>query len=305
LKLRLSQSEIELFKADQWAWYFSNYEGYTLPGGDIGTALSVGSAVHEGLEGYYKGEQPRQKINDYYRSLEIPPHKVQVAQDERELAEKLVERYINHYSPADDLRDLGTVVGVEDKLELFQADYGFEIYGDTEVYLIGKCDLITDRGIVDHKTAKVIYKDFKSSYYPRHQGRHYLWLLSQISGEWRGEFIYNIICKTLPSNRTKPDKVYFHRESLYYSRAELKGFAKSLDITVRQIVDAVNKLNDGYDFRTILYPTHDPTSYRTNIFQEHYPMLWETMDDQRWRAVFDEQYVKHNPLERYEDGNEE
>src|SRR5690606_27379023 len=118
-----------------------------------------------------------------------------------------------------------------------------------DVLLIGKADLITDRGSVDHKTAKDIKSGLKASFYPRHQGRFYLWLLWEMTGRFRGEFVYNMVKRGVRTTRCKPETLFFSRENLYYSAPELVGFRKSLQLILERIVAARRELDTGKDFR--------------------------------------------------------
>lgn len=294
--IRLSQSEIEQYKADPWHWYFSMYLGYATKGSQNASPISFGTAFHEAMEVWYDPEdlplrydRALHAIDQHYESTTYSdPVEWAKADDERKLVRQVFKRYIDHYADHD---DIGEVEGSEIKLEYQVSDH---------TVWVGKADLVTNRGSVDHKTGKRIKTGYSSGYAHRHQLRFYNLLLWKTSGVFRGEAMYNVVRAGVPTAKTAKDAVWFYREPIYYSAPELNGFEQSVRMVSIEIENVRNILDDGMDFRDILYPSYDPTSYRNNPFIEHYPMLWERKDD-RWKDIFDDQFVSVDPMERYND----
>ena len=313
--MRISNSEIQVFKRCKRRWYF-NYYLQLKPNIDSATgAAPIGTRIHKVLDQYYNA-----KLNgasdDMARALAMRYHGTLVAYDvevgraslddkkytsEIELTTLMLEGYF------DWLQETGADEGLRVVASETPVEVDIEVDG-TPVTVMGLLDLRLYRELdgahlfIDDKTCMEMTSFSKWSHL-NEQFKTYDWLLSHATGEHTDGGMFNLLRKVKRTSRATPP---FHgRIEVRHSDKEMESFDQTLHGEIRDIIRLRRALDAGSagDLMGRIYPT--PTrdcSWECPYFQVC-PMV-DRADGSAGRMI---ELTMHpaDPYERYDISREE
>jgi hypothetical protein len=310
----ISNSELRTFTECPRKWWLAYYRKLKLRQESPLGPLAVGDRIHRALRWYY-----------------VPKHITAV--DPRETIEKIIvsdwERVTRHYDEGDpQLAQLRTAfvkesdlerimlegyvewlrdTGIDEELEVLGSEcyreVEFEVESDVPVKLIGKLDTRLRRrsdGIIlfmDHKTVANMTSP-RATLHLDTQMLHYLIIetLALPEGERCAGALYNMLRKTLRTNRATPP--FYDRVEVRHNKHAVASHQKRLRLIIQQILDVEAELDNGVNFKDVIF--HNPTqdcAWKCNFFAVC-PMF---DDNSRVEAMLSQYYTNHDVFEYYRD----
>lgn len=251
--LRISNSEIQMYKSCRRQWHLTYYRKLLKPETKIGP-LTIGTRVHEVLATYYT---PGGTVDSALENLENNILRDRDLVSEFELVK--FDKEINLCRiMCTGYFDWVEENGIDEYLEIVEAEseieYPLTISGQN-VILQGKRDLIAidTRSnmsmLIDNKTC-VNFDDPMIDL--NEQARTYLLLQRLNGGTVVQNVSWNLLRKVLRSAKAVPP--FYKRESLYISEDELRRFWSRLQGTIRDILETRERLDSGETHYMSCYP---------------------------------------------------
>jgi len=198
-RLDISYSQMKTWKRCRQKWHYRYVEGLRpierIP------KIDLGEYGHALLQAYYKGEDLEQASQEYWqhKTKDMFFEQVEEFKETREMAEKLVQRYIDRYEQEDNF----AIYGVEEKVDAnIPTPKGTRSHKRFNAVL----DLIVedDMGriwLVDHKFTGRDLESYEEMLVLDEQANGYLWALCSLLGGPVNGIMFNLIRTKLP---TKP-----------------------------------------------------------------------------------------------------
>jgi RecB family exonuclease len=287
--MKVTNSEIETWRTCKRRWWYKYWHLRALPEKAPVGALTLGSAVHMGLENYYRdGTDPVALVANYY--LEAADHwpeaKVELA-NESSLAQTMLDGYL----------DWVAETGVDAGLRVTGVETVVEMPLRPGITLRGKLDQVVQREDGAH-----MFLDFKTAPQvtpPPHlqimsQFRVYALLRAGTMDSWTDGAYYQILKKVKRSVTAKPP--FFTRYEVRWSASEMRAAWAHVLSTVDEIASARRQLEAGADHHYVVppHPTRD-CGWRC----EFLPICKMTDDSSRWQDALADRYRQIDPDERY------
>lgn len=300
-KIRISNSEIQMFKADRRTWYLTYYLGLRRKERSFVGPLPLGTRIHQALEVYFRDHED--PVTEYVRILG----------EERTMLEQHggLELHGEEFDSEGELGRImieGFVQWVEE--ELIAADY--EIMGveeaNTYTTMDGRVELIgkTDLRLLDHRDNAVYIGDLKTAaqlkqYYDISHMSEQLMLYTLLERLKNGEHVadggvYLILKKVKRTARAKPP--FYEKITVRFNKQTLESFWIRLHGTLRDMLYVRDELDKGTDHRYVAYPSITKDSVWRDSFFDVAHMFDDGSDAEGWLRHNTE---VHNPYERYED----
>lgn len=299
--IRISNSEIQMFKEDRRRWYLTYYLGLRRKERSFVGPLPLGTRVHQALEVYFRdNEDP---ISEYTRLLREERHQLEQFGDP-----SLEEDAFNSEGELGRIMIEGFVQWVEE--ELVTADY--EIVGvegansakvmDGRVELIGKTDLKLldnrDGGVYigDLKTAAQLKQYYDTSHMSEQLMLYTLLERLQNTGTPADGGVYLVMKKVKRTVKAKPP--FYEKFTIRFNEATINSFWIRLNGTLRDMLYVRDELDKGADHRYVAYPSITNDSTWKDPFFDVSHMFDDGSDAERW-LLHNTEVV--DPYERYED----
>ena len=242
----INQSELTTFLRCRRKWNYGYVRGLESPG--YQTNLETGSAVHAGLQAYYRGEDPFETLKGYWavwvEDEEVSP---QVVKDIK-LSGIMLEGYFEW------LEETGidaylTPVAIEEKVEyLIRPD----------VTLHGTLDLVMQDPegglhLIDHKTCAAFapYQDRRLQL--NFQLLTYAILCEEFFGKPPAGAIFNLLRKVQRTSASKPP--FYAREPVSFNATQLKSHRQQIDAILTDLFRTEEEIAQGNS--SAAYPTVD------------------------------------------------
>jgi len=314
----ITNSELRTYKECKRKWWLGWKRKLRLRQEPVaGTAASLGTRVHEALAAYYRSEPLNPFVvleRGIRRDAELVAGDSQAEaalEKDADLARAMLEGYVEWLGETG--ADAGLrIIGDEQKVIVPLTGFG---RGD--VALMGKLDVRVEREadgarlFMDHKTVgsfgeatKMLHMDEQMLHY------HLLEYLTIINEREAGAAtdearadggLYNMLRKVKRTARATPP--FYERVEVRHNDDELRAYYLRVWGEVRDIVQTEDRLDAGEDHRTAAYPT--PT--RDCTWKCEYFPVCHMLDEAPETAeqMLNELYAAAEPLDRYDDTNEE
>ncbi|QDK02686.1 exonuclease [Gordonia phage Phendrix] len=302
--IRVSQSDLSLFKADRREWLLGSYLGLRPKNQPVYGPLRLGTRVHSALERYYG--MGHDLVESYLEIAEEELEGIRESgvvfdekswRDEADLGRIMLTGYVEWLEETAADSNL-KVLGAEEKLS-----HTFEING-TPIELRGKIDLrardtFTGQNlVVDWKTTSSI--PFMTRMAPRSEQLLTYMTLERLNGQSDPDFAlqgarFVLLRKTKRTTNAKPP--FYTHVDVHHNEIRLRNFYNQLWGTLADYMRVVDALDRGIDHRVVAYPNGN-ASNRWSIFTD----VNQMMDDgSRVEDMIADLYVQSDPHERYED----
>ena len=297
---RVSNSEIQCFKRCRRKWWLSYYRRLEPIEKSPTGALKLGNRIHDSLEAYYSPEviDPVDVLRKgYEEAIDAVPeekyYQIEELNKEASLALAMIEGYVEWVAETG-IDDDYEIIAVEDELS-YDLDY-------IPVTIMGKLDTRIRRRSdgkllsMDHKTC-ASFETVTRALELNEQPMMYQMLerLSQPDGEHVVGGVYNMLRKVKRTGSAKPP--FYLREQIYHNDEELRSYWKKLVGILTTMYDVVQRLDEGQDHHTVVYPTPQSTCAWDCEFRAVCPLF---DDGSRAEAMVDSLYQVHNPYDRYQ-----
>ena len=269
-KLRLSHSSMKTWMECRRMYYFQYLA--KLVGKRMSVPLFVGIHFHEGLEAFYKGEDPEEFIPARIKKMEeevkkasfLTPEEEETLMIQSAVMEGMLYAYCRRY--AKDRK----------KWKIIDVESWFELEVDDETELVGKIDMLVKIGkeywLVEHKTASRLDKGYIDRLPVDTQITAYaIGAKSRFNKPIAG-IIYNVVKKPSIRQRKNEEKheyanrivqdymdrpeFYFFREQLYRDvkqEDEYKDEVRAIGDDIHDAMDTITKKNNGKEIPTQFY----------------------------------------------------
>lgn len=302
MTLRLTNSEMQVFRRCRRRWWLSYVRGFEHPEhGAIGP-LSVGNLVHDSLAAYYNPKDNRDPLAVLQATLvekvAFFPVLEKIILGEGDLSRIMLEGYMQWLEDS----------GADQDLEVLEAETKMEVEIAPGVNLLTKIDArvmrhsTRTRLALEHKTATSVDQNPNLPLLqidPQLLTEHLVEFLKlQKAGEpeSRAEgVLYNMLKKVKRTSRAHPP--FFGREQVMHSTEELRSHWHHVLAYARQIQEARAQLESGISHHTVVPPSPDRTCKWQCQFFHLCPLFDDGSDAE---GMLGELYVVGNPLERYE-----
>ncbi len=298
----VTNSELQALKQCRRQWYLGYYRRLAKRRNDgSGKAAQTGTLVHDALEQYYKDPaRDASKVLVDFRKRRITDPEADTYAKEYALADAMIDGYFEWLSVTGADQDL-IITSVEGKITC-PAPAPFDEMG---VELLGKLDLVAERdGILytlDHKTVQGF--DSVISLLPMNeQSRHYAVIQRRNNPDRpiQGS-IWNMLRKVKRTATAKPP--FYLRSDIAWSDKQLGVFWHRLHGEITVLLELQAALDAGADHQEVAYPTpSNDCTWRCPFYA-----VCPHMDDPRTdsESLIDVMYVQWNPLERYDNPDNE
>jgi len=266
--LQIDNSSLEVFNACAKSAEYKLVDAREAP---PKAALTYGSAVHEGLEVYYRDKtlgikSDTEMRQDMFAAAQVPFEKQPVPLDEWRTSDRAIDtlqRYMKHYEHED------IVVQTRDNVPLVEMPFSLPLtvleYAPTQlnwkfselvdpstypdeladkpvevnrinVYWTGKIDLVLtldgrDTWISDHKTTSMLGGTYWADFELSNQTIGYNWAGWKIIGELPRGLLLNVIYSR-PPLKSGLVKTEFHRHRYYYRQDQIEEWEYNTSILV-------------------------------------------------------------------------
>lgn len=302
----VSNSEIQVFRECPRKWYLQYYLGLDPVRKKTTGPLLLGSRVHESLEAYYRDGVP---VEDTYKEElakasqafieagnDQDPELVKKFNNEAELGILMLEGYLE-WVEANNLDVNLETIGIEEQLQVPMFN--------GKIILQGKIDRKVrniDSGkisIMDYKTA-ISFAMYDKTYNQSEQIRMYSLLEILMGTKNRVDGgIYRVLRKVKRTQAMKGDA--YKEYTLHLTRTDIETYYRKLAVTLQQMIDTRNKLDDGVNHLDVLWNNFTDTCSWKCPFYNSCPLL----DDGSDFEGYAESYLEViNPYERYEVNND-
>ena len=314
----VSNSEVQTFKDCRRRWWLAYYRGLQLTAQSHTGARAIGNRLHRALEAWYvpagrAKTDPRHAlerlivadwtlvVQSHNGEQDVPPDLRKKFTDEANLERVMLEGYVQHLADT----------GIDAELRVISSEAYVEAdltkWSDPEdtkpIKLIGRLDVRVQRehdGVrlfMDHKSvqnftepAALLPLDEQMLTY------HFLeWLNTDDAEERCDGALYNMLRKVKRSPQAKPP--FYSRIEVRHNQHELDSFKHRLMGTITHMRDAETALDAGVDHHIVAYPRPSrDCRWKCDFF-----MVCGMFDDgSRAEDMLSQYYVKHDPLEYYD-----
>lgn len=319
--LRLTNSEMALWRQDRRHWYLACYRRLrlksqtvlvTTPTGGIeekervavNTPLAIGTRVHDALAAYYvpEGEEvvdPVEWIRQSYdRDIAADPIGEADLVKEKDLSVTMVEGYMQWLEETGADAEL-RVLAPETKIEVPLID-GATLLSKIDARVIRESD--GARLSLEHKTVQSLNEPLpllQTDYQLRTE--HLVEMLDLKNRGLDAEVerargvLYNMLRKVKRTATAKPP--FYGREEVDHNVHELRNHFHHCATLAAEIIDAHRRLDEGESHHIVCPPSPTRESTWKNPFFGMYPLMDDGSD---YEAAFADLYETHNPLERYD-----
>jgi hypothetical protein len=308
INMRISNSEVQVFKRCRRKWHFSYYL-WLKPNFEKATGPApIGNRIHACLNVYYESlmaGMPTDMAVDttmaYHdnEALNVIEN-AGVGEDldayakETDLTRIMLEGYfewLQNEGVDEGLTVTGSETSVNLKTHIF----------NTEVFILAKLDIRIRRELdgavlfMDHKTAQELSTPLKTMHL-NEQFLHYDWLLRQVTGERVDGGMFNFLRKVKRTASMKSPA--YGRLEVRHNDRELDAFEKRLRGEIRAILSLRQALDTGTDPLTLVYPTPTRDCCWDCPFVQICPMV--DRQDGSAERVIELTMRKVDPYERYD-----
>jgi hypothetical protein len=271
----ISNSELQTWKRCRRKWWLAWYRELALKAETFVGVRSVGLRVHRALQRWYvpDGEprvDPRDalervivedwtRVSDHARATNVDEEKLRALAREFAASTNLERAMIEGYVQW--LEETGADAELRVTASETPLSAQLAIDDDREVSVIGKLDVrVTRVGddarlFLDHKTVG----DLKSPAVTLPQNEqmlhyHLLEWLNLDDGESRCDgALYNMLRRTQRTAKATPP--FYDRIEVHHNRIELESYRRRLVATSRDVLDAIQRLDQGDDHLDVAYPS--------------------------------------------------
>jgi len=318
---RVSNGEMQSWKRCRRKWWLGWYRGMTLKHEGFVDVRSTGNRVHRALERWYVPENetrvdPRDAlerviVEDWTKITQLATERGMRDDQRQDLARQyaesnnleraMIEGYVQWLEETGADAEL-RVIASETSLS---ADLETSVNGvDRPVRMIGLLDArvyrVTDnrRLFIDHKTVGE-FSGPAVTLPQNEQMLHYdlLEFLNTKEGEERCDgALYNMLRRVKRSARAKPP--FYDRIEVHHNVRELESYKRRMLATARDVMEAVDALDQGQHHLDVVYPSPRPTcTWDCDFFA-----MCTMFDDGSPGAddMLNTLYKKYDPRDRYD-----
>lgn len=303
--LRLTNSEMALWRQDRRHWYLACYRSFR-PRRENGanTPLAIGTRIHDALAAYYVPEgmtpaDPVQWILDSYeKDIEADPIGEFELLKEKDLTVTMIEGYVQWLEET----------GVDAELRVLAPETMVEVPLIDGATLLSKLDarIIREsdgaRLALEHKTCQSLTDPLpllQTDYQLRTE--HLVELLDlknrglDAETERARGVLYNQLRKVKRTASAKPP--FYGREEVDHNIHELRNHFTHCATLAAEIIAAHDRLDAGESHHAVCPPSPTRESTWKNPFFNFYPLMDDGSD---YEAAFADLFEIYNPLERYD-----
>lgn len=304
--LRLSNSEMKLWRSDPRHWYLAYYRELAPRAPDIrGSAHAIGNFVHDALAAYYDQENSQDPVafanRVYETNVAAYPMEEPEIRKEFDLVHPMLQGYMEWLEET----------GADSDLRFMGSERTVEVQLVPGIHLLSKLDAPVERVsdgaklAIEHKTTgsldtPLAGAKLDTQFLTEHLAR---FLDDQAKGA-TAEEAYDQ-CQGILLNQLKKVKRMSKAKAPFYNRMdvphnihELRNHWKHVVATGRQILAARARLDAGESHHVVCPPNPTRESGWNNPFFKVYVMADDGSD---FEGVLAELYRVRDPLERYED----
>lgn len=297
--LRLTNSEMTVFRDCRRRWYLGHYKGFTpRRRTEFGAPTSVGNRVHDALQAYYDPARLIDPVEYIDASCQADlidfPLREETLRKEWKLCSGMVAGYLDWL--AEEGVDAGyTVIGSEEAREVPLME---------DVTLLAKLDVRVEEDATghiwswDHKTGPSGVEPKLLQLNPQALTQHLVEFLALKAEEREAELsqgtIFNFLKKSQRTARAKGP--FYWRDPVRHNLSELEKHWMHVVSVAKEIQSAEARLDAGesHHFVTPPNPGKDCT-WKCEFFQ-----VCSLHDDgSDVEAAMEDLYTTHDPLERY------
>lgn len=299
VEFAVSNSEIQTYKRCRRKWFISYYMRMVPISEPRHGPLALGTAVHAALAEYVTHQQhPGRVLDALYSEIlaQVDPQdeeQLKAIRADRELGIIMLDGYV----------EWAEAEGVDAGLRLVsaEAEVSYPDFAGTGVNLMAKLDVEVEREIdgahlfrdwktcADFNGAKLLPLDEQMLTYML------LRKLSAPEGATVSSGLYSMLRKVKRTERAKPP--FYMQVEAYHSETELRNFYVQLTGTIRELVEARNRLADGKPHQWVAPPTVD----RSCTWQCPWLMPCQMMNDgSDWEGVLNVIAQPGDPYARYQ-----
>lgn len=318
----VTNGQLQTFKRCRRKWWLAFYRELGLTARNYTNARATGTRVHRALEAYYRPEghprtDPREALeavllddwtallteakakgHDEFIIGNITEDFKKAALLERAIVEGYVE-WLAEIGPDSDLRIIASETVIETDVEVTKRD-GTKQTVKLKGLLDVRARRVSDGVIlfIDHKTVGTDLKTPVATLHMNEQMLHYHLLewLSRPENEARCDgALYNMLRKVKRTARATPP--FYERVEVRHSEHELASYGHQMNATIVDILDTVDRLDNGVDHHDVVYPTRKEDCKWECDFFAVCPMF---DDGSRVEDALAGLYTKIDPHERYE-----
>lgn len=306
--LKISNSEIQLFKDDRRQWYLAYYRRlrYKKLFDDVAGAKELGTRVHTILESAYSSDiSPLLTLKDVYESdiakyteAGVPSELITSLEKEHALAHAMVSGFVD-WIEENGVDDGIEVVAVEDVIEVKSHIEGVYWKGKMDQRVVRESDgarLFRDwKTVADMKTpALMLPHDEQMKFYHLLE---YLDARAKTGGEpqWRTDgALYFMLKKVKRTSTAKPP--FYGQLEVHHNIHEIRNMYKRVAKVTEEIVDTRRALDAGGDHQYLCPPRPNRDWTWKNDF---FPVMTLMDDGSDFEGMLSEYYETHDPDERY------
>lgn len=303
--LRLTNSEMALWRSDRRHWYLACYRRLRLrPTSSAGSPLAIGTRIHDALAAYYvpEGQTPADPVAwiemSYATSIEADPIAEADLLKERDLTQTMIEGYVQWLAET----------GIDAELQVLAPETKVEVPLTASATLLSKLDARVLREsdgarlALEHKTCQSLTEPLaflQTDYQLRTE--HLVELLDlqnrglDAETERARGVLYNMLRKVKRTATAKPP--FYGREEVDHNIHELRNHHQHCVTIAHEIMRAHELLDAGASHHVICPPSPSRESTWKNPFFNFYPMMDDGSD---YEAAFSDLFQTYNPLERYD-----
>ncbi len=302
--LRLSNSEMKVWRSDKRHWYLSVYRSLAPRAPDEPmSSLNIGNQVHDALAGYYDQENsidPVTFVTDAYTTdLENHPEWEKKLKEQHELVRLMIEGYLDWIEET----------GADADLRILGSERMVEVNVAAGINLISKLDAPVERLsdgaklALEHKTVSNLEQHMPllkndTQFLTEHLVR---FLHAIENGATSADamqdctgVLLNCLRKVKRTPRAKPP--FYGREDVPHNMNELRNHWVHCVAVGREILAARAALDAGADHHKVCPPNVSRDSTWLNPFLKVYAMMDDGSD---WEGALADLYEERDPLERY------
>lgn len=307
-RLRLSNSEMKLWRRCKRQWFLAYRARKGWPEPDFGKPTGLGTRVHNALEKFYDpaydGDVMADLLEGIERDVQEYPGLETEIRKEGDLAERMLEGYFQWLEETGKDQFL-KIIAPESKMSV--KPHPTEL---PNLELISKIDVrVQDerdgsRWALEHKTVQSLTQaegilEIDTQLLTEHLVE-FLSILEEAGDEEKADalradgVLYNMLRKVKRTATAKPP--FYDRKDVRHNVIELRNHWRHVIAQAREIMHAHDRLDSGESHHVVAYP--NPT--RDCTWDCPFYRVCKLMDDgSDWEGLLADQYVDIDPLQRY------
>lgn len=302
--LRLSNSEMKLWRSDKRHWYLSIYRRLAKRvEEEPGSALSLGNRIHDALAAYYDQSNSQDPV-DFATGVMQKRLDEQPAMEDELLAEhKLVSLMLSGYL------EWLEETGADANLRILGSERTVEIELVPGINLLSKLDAPVERVsdgarlALEHKTVGNLEQHMPllksdSQFLTEHLARFLDAIRSGMSEEEAQQDCHGVLlnCLRKVQRTAKAKPPFYGRTDVPHNIIELRNHWKHCVGIGYDILAARARLDAGESHHTVCPPNASRESTWSNPFLKIYAMMDDGSD---YEGALADMFVESDPLERY------